>query len=250
VDHADLRGAQRLVAREDRHLLRLADGAAADAADGDAAQEARVIDRGDLELQRRIGIAPGRGHVLEHRVEEGAHVRADLARLGARPPVDGRCVDHREIELVFVRAQLVHEVERLVHDPVGARRIAIHLVHDDDRLQPLREGLARDEARLGHRTFDRVDEQQHAVHHRKHALDLAAEVRVAGRVDDVDVHAAIVHRRVLREDGDAALALEVVGIHHALDHVLVGGEGAGLLQELVDERGLAVVDVRDDRDVA
>ena len=54
----------------------------------------------------------------------------------------------------------------------------------------------------------------------------------------------------LAEDGDAALALEVVGIHGAFDHPLVLAVDAGLLQQPVDQRGLAVVDVRDDGDVA
>ena len=46
------------------------------------------------------------------------------------------------------------------------------------------------------------------------------------------------------------LALEVVRVHDALDHVLMRGECPGLAQELVDQRGFAVVDVGDDRDVA
>jgi hypothetical protein len=41
-----------------------------------------------------------------------------------------------------------------------------------------------------------------------------------------------------------------VAVHHALGVGSCGGEGAGLLQELVDEGGLAVVDVGDDGDVA
>ena len=57
-------------------------------------------------------------------------------------------------------------------------------------------------------------------------------------------------RGALGEDGDAALALEVVGIHGALGNLLVLAEGAGLLQQLVDQCRLAMVDVRDDRDVA
>ena len=56
--------------------------------------------------------------------------------------------------------------------------------------------------------------------------------------------------RVLRKDGDAALPFEIAVVHHALFHHLIGAEGAALLQELVDEGRLAVVDVRDDRDVA
>ena len=117
-------------------------------------------------------------------------------------------------------------------------------------LQAERQRLARDEARLRHRAFDRVDQQQHAVDHRQHALDLAAEVGVAGRVDDVDARAAVLDRAVLGEDGDAALALDVVAVHDPLADVLVRGERAGLLQQAVDQRGLAVVDVGDDGDVA
>src|SRR3712207_7784659 len=41
------------------------------------------------------------------------------------------------------------------------------------------------------------------------SLDLAAEVGVAGGVDDVDLVAAVVDRRVLGLDRDPALALEV-----------------------------------------
>ena len=101
--------------------------------------------------------------------------------------------------------------------------------------------------------FDRLgasDEQQHRVDHRQDAFDLAAEVGVAGRVDDVDPRVADADRAVLREDRDAALALEVVAVHHALADLLVAREGARLHEQLVDQRGLAVVDVGDDGDVA
>ena len=55
---------------------------------------------------------------------------------------------------------------------------------------------------------------------------------------------------VLGEDRDALLALEVHRVHDALGDVLVLAERAGLPEHRVDERRLAVVDVRDDRDVA
>ena len=60
----------------------------------------------------------------------------------------------------------------------------------------------------------------------------------------------IVDRRVLGQDGDAALLFEVVRVHDALGDGLVGAEGAGLAEHGVDEGGLAVVDVGDDGDVA
>ena len=107
-----------------------------------------------------------------------------------RPAVQRRGVDHREIELLLGRAELVEQVERLVDDPVRARARAVDLVDDDDRLQAQRERLRVTKRVCGIGPFDRVDQQQHAVDHRQHALDLAAEVGVAGRVDDVDVRAA------------------------------------------------------------
>ena len=57
-------------------------------------------------------------------------------------------------------------------------------------------------------------------------------------------------RGVLGEDGDAALALEVVGIHDALDDGFVGAKNAALAEHGVDQGGFAVVDVGDDGDVA
>ena len=55
---------------------------------------------------------------------------------------------------------------------------------------------------------------------------------------------------VFREDGDAALAFELVGIHDALGDGFIGAEGSGLAKHGVDESGLAVVDVGDDGDIA
>ena len=116
--------------------------------------------------------------------------------------------------------------------------------------RPKRQRLAGDEAGLRHRPFEGVDQQQHRVDHLEHALDLAAEVGVAGRVHDVDADPFPGDGGELGQDGDAALALEVVRVHGAVGDDLAGPEGAGLAQEPVDQRGLAVVDVRDDGDVA
>jgi hypothetical protein len=67
----------------------------------------------------------------------------------------------------------------------------------------------------------RVDEQKDTVDHRETALDLSAEVGMTGRVDDVDLGLAVSDGRVLGEDRDALLALEVHRVEHALGDVLV-----------------------------
>ena len=131
-----------------------------------------------------------------------------------------------------------------------ARIGPVDLVDDDDRRQPALERLAQHEPRLRQRSFGGVDQQHHAVDHRQRPLDLAAEVGVARRVDDVDQDVVVVNRGVLGENRDAALALELVAVHGPLGDALVGAERAALVQQRVDQRGLAVIDVRDDGDVA
>ncbi len=116
--------------------------------------------------------------------------------------------------------------------------------------KPALERLAQHVARLRQRALGRVDQQHHAVDHRQHALDFPTEIRVARRVDDVDDDVLIVNRGVLGQDRDAALALEFVAVHRALGDPLVGAKHTGLPKHRVDQRGLAMVHVRHDRDVA
>ena len=73
---------------------------------------------------------------------------------------------------------------------------------------------------------------------------------MARGVDDVDPDPPVVDGGVLGHDGDPLLALEVDRVHHALGHVFVGAEDAALPEHRVHQRGLAVVDVGDDGEVA
>jgi hypothetical protein len=73
---------------------------------------------------------------------------------------------------------------------------------------------------------------------------------VAGRVDDVEPDVPVLDRGLLGQDRDALLALEVHRVHHAIDDGLVRTERSGLAEHRVDQGGLAVVDVGDDRDVS
>ena len=115
--------------------------------------------------------------------------------------------------------------------------------------RPRRQRLHGDELGLRHRPFGGVDQHEDAVDHAEDALDLAAEIGMAGRIDDVDARILPGDRGAFGQDGDAALALQLVGIHRALGDLLIGAEGAALAQQLVDQRGLAVVDMGDDGEV-
>ena len=220
-----------------------------------------------MRLQRHVVVVGRRRHRLHDGLEQGLEVvavrhRAVVRAVERRAARAGGGVDDGEVERdVRVQPGAVDEVhEQLVRllDDLGDPRVRpVDLVdHEDDRQVRLQR-LAQHETGLRQRALGGVDEQRDAVHHRQPALDLAAEVGVAGGVDDVERHTALgrvlprpPHGGVLGEDRDALLALEVVGVHRPLVDVGVLAERAGLPEHGVDEGGLAVVDVGDDGDVA
>ena len=258
LEHMDLVDATAIAlavgAGHHQHVLASLQRTLRDTADTDTADEGGVVERRHLHLQRSLGVALHGGHVVQNGVEQGRHIAAPLlagrALFLGRPAVDARSVDHREVQLFIGGAELVEQVEGCIDHIVRTGTRLVHLVDHHDGLEAQGQGLLGHETRLGHGAFLRIDQQHHAVDHGQRALHLAAEVRVAGRVEDVDVRVLPAHGAVLGQDGDAALALDGVVVHHGVHDLLVGGEGAGLTQQLVHHGGLAVVDVRDDGDVS
>ncbi len=171
------------------------------------------------------------------------HVGGCRARLGIR-------IEHREINLLFLGIEINEQIVDFVQHFLRARVGAVNLVDHDDRRQVSFQRLAEHVARLRQRAFARIHQQHHAVHHFQRAFDLAAKVAVAGRVHDVDLYVVIEDRGVLGQDRDAALPLQFVRVHDPLDVVFVGAKRAALLQHGVHQRGLAVVHVRDDCNIA
>src|SRR5258707_7384450 len=221
-----------------------------DASDGQAAQVIAVVEVRDEELEwalaRRLRRRDVRDQGLEQRPQVlllARHRHAGGAELRVR-------VHDGELELRLGRVEVDEQVVDLVEDLLGTGVRAVDVVDDEDGGKAGLQGLAQHVARLGQRAFGGVDQEEHAVDHLQRALDLASEVAVARSVDDVDLRLPEVHGRVLGQDRYAALALQVVRVHHAVDDLLVGAEGAALAQEGVHARGLAMVDVGYDRDVA
>ena len=106
------------------------------------------------------------------------------------------------------------------------------------------------EAGLGHGAFEGVHNQQHTVRHVQYTLHLAAEVAVARGVDDVDFVSFVADGDVLGEDGDSALAFEVVVVENELAGLLILTKELCLVQHAVDKGGLSVVDVRNNGNIS
>src|SRR3546814_2263258 len=128
------------------------------------------------------------------------------------------------------------------------------LVDDDDRTQAERQRFAGHELGRRQRPFGGIDEQDDAVDHRQDAFDLAAEIGVARRIDDVDPRRVRAltpfDRGAFRQDGDPAFLFDIARIHRAFLDALIVSERPRLAEKLVDECGLAMIDVRDDGDIA
>ncbi len=73
---------------------------------------------------------------------------------------------------------------------------------------------------------------------------------MARGVDNVDFGVLIKNGGVLGKDGDSPFPFDVIGIHDTFLHLLVGPEHAALLEQLVHQRGFAMVYVGDNGDVA
>ena len=228
------------------------DDAVLHAADAHAADKVVVVNAGDQHLQRLIRLALGGLDILQDRVEQGLQVGACA---GIGPVVAGGAVaagaeHHRAVQLLIGGTKIHQQFKNLVNDLGNAGIGTVDLVDGNDERQVLLQGLLQNKAGLGHAALGRIDQQQNAVDHLQNALDLAAEVGVARGIDDVDLDALVLAGAVLGQNGDAALTLNIAGVHNALGHLLVGTESAGLLQHLVDQRGLAVVNVSNDRNIA
>ena len=192
----------------------------------------------------------GQGNRLHDGVEQRTQIFTSAFDVSGRRARLGVGVEHGKIELIFFGVEIDEQVVDFVQHFLRARVGAVDLIDDDDRRELGFERLAQHVAGLRQRAFTGVHQQHDAIHHLQSAFDFAAEIAVAGRVDDVDLYVVIEDGRVLGEDGNAALALQFVRIHHPFDVVLVGAKGAALLQHGIDQRGLAVVNVGDDGDIA
>ena len=254
-DETDFAGVQRIghqrlgrEAPELVHLVRAARGPDADLLPGleravhdphqrHDADVAVVPGVDDQRLQRAVGVALRRRDAADELLEQFGHV---LAGLGA--DADGVLgLDADDL------LDLLDDLRR-----VGRRQV--DLVQDRDDFEPLLERRVAIGDALRLDALRGVHDQQRALAGGQRTRDFVREIDVPGRVDHVElvglpVARLVAQRDALGLDGDAALALEVHRVEHLRLHLAVL-QAAAQLDEPVGQRRLAVVDVRDDREVA
>jgi hypothetical protein len=173
-------------------------------------------------------ICSGRRNGLYDGLKQGLKIGAGYVEVGGCRAKFAVGVEHGKIKLRLFGIKVDKEVIDLIENFLGASIGAIDLVDDDDWLKVGFQSLRKDVARLGKRAFAGIHQQHHAIDHFQGALYLSAEIAVAGSVHDVDFEVVVKHRGVFGENGDAALAFEIIGIHDAVDQLLVGAKYAAL----------------------
>ena len=148
------------------------------------------------------------------------------------------------------RSQLQEQVLYHLHYLRRTGLGAVDLVDDDHWRDVLLEGLAQHIGGLRHGAVHGVHQQEAAVGHIHDPFHLAAEIGVSRRVDNIDSDTAVGDGSILGQDGNTALPFKRVGVHYQRTHLLVVPEDLALFQQRVYQRGLAVVDVGYDGQVA
>ncbi len=216
--------AQRLARRE---------AAVDDAHEGDDAAVLVVRRVEDERSRGRVRVAGRRRDPLDDRVE-------DLGN--AVPRSSRRCAARVRRSSPRRSAELARRAVR-----VGLRKVDLVRGGDDLEVPVDREVRIRERLRLD--SLRRVDDEQRALAGLERARHLVREVDVAGGVDEVELVAPPATR--------TACALIVMPRSRSssiesrsCSRISRSDDRAGQLEDAIGERRLAVVDVRDDREVA
>ena len=227
----------------DGDLLILLQGAALNAADGDPAHKLVVVNGADQHLERLIHIRLRGRDVFQNRLKQGLEVGAgNIGRIGGGTLTAG-AEQHGGVQLFRGGVQIHQQLQHLINDLVDPLVGTVDLVDDHNDPMAQLQSAAQHEAGLGHGAFCCVHQQNDAVDHFQNTLHLAAEVGVARRVHHIDFHILISDSGVFGQNGDAALPLQIAGVHHAVNHFLIFPVDAALLEHLVHQRGFAMVNV-------
>ncbi len=159
-------------------------------------------------------------------------------------------IEDGKLDLPFVRIEIDKKVVNLINDLFYPGVTAVNLVDDDHNGQFFGEGFFNDEPCLRQRSLTGIDEQNGPIDHIQAAFNLTAEIRMTGRINDIDLDAVVPYGRILRHDGNPPLFFKIHGVHDPLCDLLILPEGASLLEHGIDEGCFTVINVGDDDNIS
>ena len=176
----------------ERDLLSVLNGSANHAADYDTAYIGIVVQGVGQHLQRLVNFHVRSGNGIQNDLEQRFQIVALVIHGQFGKARASRRIHHRELQLFVIRLQFNEQVQHFIHYFRGALVRTVNFIDDYNRFQMFFQCLAKHILRLGHRAFIGVYQQQHAVHHGEDAFHFPAEIRMAGRIQNIDL-GSVVH---------------------------------------------------------
>ena len=202
---------------------------ALDAADADDANVVVVVQLGDLHLQRAIKVNVRRRYAIDDGLIQRSHVFSHIFVIQTRDTVQRRSVNDREVQLFVGSVEVNEQVEYLIDNPVRTCARTVNFVDNNNWLQAMSKGFFGHEARLRHRTIHCINDQQNGINHGHDTFNFTTEVGVPRGINDVDTVVIPFDSGVFSQDGNPALFLQIVGVHHSLLSFGTRVERTGLL---------------------
>ncbi len=212
--------------------------------------------------QRVVGDDDALHQVVVHLVLQRLHVVRDRLGVGDAALVDVRGVGEEVGDATEVRLRADRQLQRchagsepvaeLVERALEAGPLAVELVDEDHPRHAQPGGLAPHRLGLHLHAVDRAHHEHREVDDPQRGTDVAEEVGVAGRVDQVDLVALPLEGRHRERQRDAAaLLLGIVVAHRgAVFHPPQPVDRAGAVEQGLHERRLARAPVAHQRHVA
>ena len=130
---------------------------------------------------------------------------------------------------------------------IGIREI--DLVNDRDDRQILFHGEMHVRHRLGFHALSRIHYQHRALTGRQTSRNFVGEIDVTRGIKKIQpvsmpIFGQILHRHGVRLNGDSPLPLQIHGVQQLILLIAIF-DGAGHFEQSIGQRGLAVIDMRD-----
>ena len=232
------------------NALSLLDHTALNSTNADTTNELVVVDRGNENLKGLFLLSVGSRHIFKNCVKKGCKILAGSMRIKGSSTCSTRAEEHGRVKLLVGSIKLKKKLKHLVTDLIKTCIGTVNLVNNDDNAVVHRKCLLKHESGLGHRALCRVDEKDNTVNHLKDTLNLATEVCVSGGVNHVDLNTLIVNSSILCKNGNATLSFEIVRVHYSFLGLLILAIDTALTKHLVNQGGLAVVNVSNNSNIS
>ena len=173
----------------------------------------RIVKWSDQHLRSTLQLLRSR-NVLYNTIQQRHNTVRLLFPVRTHPVILGRTIDCRKIKLLFGSIQAEHQVEDHLVYFVRTTVRFVYLINNNNRFQSDFQSFLQHKARLRHRAFKSINQQNASVGHVEHTLYFATEVAVSRSINNINLSSVVIDRNVFREDRYPSFTLQVVVIQN------------------------------------